>query len=598
MELAEGFENLEPYLIGTPRQFYVDQGKVYCLRKSCEDCSIKDECEIDSEQIQVNPIPHPRRAIGYEESSFLILLFKDGCSHTDLPSELWDNPYSDKSMYEANLHFILTNPKSKLRVLKGQIRYYGSIEEFEDSPYSEYFDTFDEYSPQHKVVALDYAAVEPRMSTICSKEPLWIEIFKGTPKPVVKEVEFSDLILDQTICDESNNSQEDIDAHRINLTVTFKEQKPHYLEYVNGSYFCFLDGELDKENFDTQCDKCNLQDNCSVVRELFKNVAGDWHSLNAEGLYGSEFIDGDKYQKKSLRKISKVVGLALCYGGTAWTVSKNMNETVEEADRKIASFFAKLSTLRFYMNSTKRKVVETGFVANLFNRIRDMRKWAHSQDPDRKQRRSDRGYAQRTALNHPIQSTCAELLKIAMIRVDEYVVEQGLNPLSGVAIPRLFDVPSISYRDFKLGELNSVHDEVVYMVHDDQFDKQICEVYKIMQTKDVVDFFGCGFDLELDCEYDNFRSWTAREAYLGSKIFFINKGSDLEALEPNTYLFNLDDLTPDLLDKINSYGDSNLSSASDFHLAVVDADSVFIHPNLFPPEFIQGLGLNFKLVNI
>ena len=231
-------------------------------------------------------------------------------------------------------------------------------------------------------------------------------------------------------------------------------------------------------------------------------------------------------------------------------------------------------------------------VANLFGRIRDVRKWSHSQASDYKQRKKDEGYAQRTALNHPIQSTCADLLKIAMIRVDDWIQEQGLNPLSGQAITNQL-LPQQSYRDFKAGELNSVHDEVVFLIHDELFDELICSIYEIMQTKDVVRALGGDFDLELDCEYDQYRSWTAQEAYLGSRIFFINSRMGNQSEDPpNAYVVNQEDLTCDLMERINTE-----PSRGEFHLAVEVENGQFgVHDQLFSSDFIEGLGIKYRKV--
>jgi DNA polymerase I-like protein with 3'-5' exonuclease and polymerase domains len=103
--------------------------------------------------------------------------------------------------------------------------------------------------------------------------------------------------------------------------------------------------------------------------------------------------------KKDLRNIGKIVGLALCYGGSNYTVSGNMNTNKEDAQNKIDSFFSKLSILNLYMIAAKNKVLEIGKVYNMFGRCRDVSKWAFSQNW------KDKAYAQRTALNHPIQST-------------------------------------------------------------------------------------------------------------------------------------------------------------------------------------------------
>lgn len=88
---------------------------------------------------------------------------------------------------------------------------------------------------------------------------------------------------------------------------------PYYIENINGILYCFLENEIDKNSFESQCEKCPLKDSCFSKKDFYKNVSGDWHSLNASGLYGEEFDKCvDKYIRKDLRGIAKIVGLALC----------------------------------------------------------------------------------------------------------------------------------------------------------------------------------------------------------------------------------------------------------------------------------------------
>ena len=183
------FEKLRPFLVGNPKQFIVCQGETYCLRKECEGCPYIGGCEFKEESIQVNPIEHPRRGIAFEKKSFLVLrLKKDLDFEKDVPKKLWDSEYSHLALDEINIHYILADQKSKFRVLKGQFRYYGSQEEFNASEYANYFTIFNSYEPKHYIMAMDLSAIEPRVSTIASREPLWIEIFKGKPKVVAKEI--------------------------------------------------------------------------------------------------------------------------------------------------------------------------------------------------------------------------------------------------------------------------------------------------------------------------------------------------------------------------------------------------------------------------
>jgi len=167
MEIKEEFKKFLPYLIGEPKQFLVDQGSLYCVAVSCDNCPHIDSCEHEDEQIQAEPITHSRRGLGFEEESFLVLRMKEHFTWSDVPKELWDNPYTPLSMDERNLHFILTPVGSKFRVLKGQVRFYGPTEEFVHTEYAEYFDIAQEYVPQHYVMSLDYSAQEPQSYDDC-----------------------------------------------------------------------------------------------------------------------------------------------------------------------------------------------------------------------------------------------------------------------------------------------------------------------------------------------------------------------------------------------------------------------------------------------
>lgn len=110
-----------------------------------------------------------------------------------------------------------------------------------------------------------------------------------------------------------------------------------------------------------------------------------------------------------------------CYGGSAWTVSRNMGETPEEAQEKIDAFFQELPDLLAYMFRAKRSAIETGYVKNLFGRLRSV-------VADIQQGRKGIGYAERTALNHPIQSTAGDLLKISTIRISDLIERKKWSP--------------------------------------------------------------------------------------------------------------------------------------------------------------------------
>lgn len=598
------FEELYPSLLGPAdaEQFIVNQGELYCIRPSCDGCPFAGKCEFVEEELPMAAVPHPRRGIGFEEKTFQILRFMEGHSFETLPKELWDNPYADKAYaHEANLHWAYTEPKTAtLHTLKGQVRFYGTAIDFYKSAYAEYFEIADTYEPIHHPVSLDYSAIEPRVSTLVSREPEWLKTFQGVPKAIFKEV-----ILDVSPVGKKNLG------------------KSNTVLQLNGRTYCFLKGEMDKEDYAAQCGKCLFKDNCTVKQEHLKRVPTDWHGVNTAGLYGPDFTEcTDKFRKKELRGIGKIVGLALTYGGSSFTVAGNMGCSKEEAQARIDNFFRALTVLNAYMKAAKQNVLRTGKVVNLFGRLRDVSDDAFPSNslPD-KERRKKQGYAQRTALNHPIQSTAADILKIGKIRADDYIRANGLSPIYENHLPRRFEkLPT--YRDLIATLASSIHDEVFYLIRTDRLDSVIPPLYIAMQLEDVLQKFQVGFSLELDCEFDQTRSWTAGTAFDTAHIYLLRHTQGLNGAalpgvpagagganptQPNLALINFEDITPELLHHLSAEAAKIAAASSEsgvphsddeslIELGVLHNGHYYLHGGKFPSMLLQSLGLAHRMV--
>lgn len=190
--IKKGLKDLEIVMVGTPKQFIVSQGETFCARDGCEGCPYDNNgCSYEESELESSLIPNARRGIGYEDRSFLVLKFKEGKSIADLPEELKTNPYDNLCLNPYNLHFLLWDDTKPFRIIKGQIRYYGDMQEFFSSDYCTFFDVVTKYRPKHKVFALDYSAIEPRVSTMVCREPQWLEVFRGKSKTIVNKVKFS-----------------------------------------------------------------------------------------------------------------------------------------------------------------------------------------------------------------------------------------------------------------------------------------------------------------------------------------------------------------------------------------------------------------------
>ena len=376
---------------------------------------------------------------------------------------------------------------------------------------------------------------------------------------------------------------------------------PSYIQKINGKTYCLLDGELDKNSFEFQCKKCDLKSKCKVVREYSKDIPSDWHGLNREALFsgrpdypkkreGNSYTPEEKEILSKYRDISKVVGLALTYGGSSYTVSDNMGIDIDSAQEVVDSFFKKLPDVKKYILFQHQNLLKTGKSYNLFKRTWDLSRWVFSKSPIEKERRQDLGYAKRVSLNHPIQSTSAEVLKISMIRVNEQIQTQNWSPLYGSVVPKT--IQGLSYRDFVCTMLLSIHDEEDFLIRSPDFDLVLPSLYRTLQVRDVIKSLGVDFLLEMDVEFDATRSFTATTKYPSAKVFLLNEiiPNMSQDQTPNILLVNLEDLTPETLHKLTETRESQ----GTLRVGVKAEHAVFICPCLSSGEELQNLGLKFS----
>ncbi len=113
-----------------------------------------------------------------------------------------------------------------------------------------------------------------------------------------------------------------------------------------------------------------------------------------------------------MRRSAKAVNFGIVYGQTAFGLAQQLGIDRREADRYIKSYFERYAGVKKFIDATIAEVRETGVARTLHGRLRPI--------PDMNSRNpSARGFAERTAVNTPLQGTAADLIKIAMIRLAE-----------------------------------------------------------------------------------------------------------------------------------------------------------------------------------
>ena len=142
----------------------------------------------------------------------------------------------------------------------------------------------------------------------------------------------------------------------------------------------------------------------------------DIHTLTAAEVFGVPpmLIDAEH------RRRAKAVNFGIVYGLSPFGLAQQLGIEQKEAKRFIEAYFERYAGVRTFIESTLEQARRDGFVRNLFGRKRPI--------PDLLSKNPNlRGFAERTAVNTPLQGTAADLIKIAMLRLDLEIRELGLQ---------------------------------------------------------------------------------------------------------------------------------------------------------------------------
>ena len=136
----------------------------------------------------------------------------------------------------------------------------------------------------------------------------------------------------------------------------------------------------------------------------------DIHRATAAEVFGGASGEVSAEQ----RRAAKAINFGLIYGMSAWGLGRQLGIGREEAQQYVDRYFDRYPGVRDFMDRTRRAAREQGYVETVFGR----RLYLPEINASNGQRRQ---YAERTAINAPMQGTAADIIKRAMIRVDEWL---------------------------------------------------------------------------------------------------------------------------------------------------------------------------------
>ena len=175
----------------------------------------------------------------------------------------------------------------------------------------------------------------------------------------------------------------------------------------------------------------------------------DIHATTASQMFDVPLdkMDGE------LRRRAKTINFGIIYGIGAYGLSQRLGIPFEDAKNYIAAYFEQYPGIKDYMDRAKAEAKEKGFVSTLYGRMCPTPE-IKSSNPAR------RGYAERAAINAPIQGTAADIMKRAMIQVDRALERSGLGARM----------------------LLQVHDELVFEVLEGEVEQTAALVKKTMEN--------------------------------------------------------------------------------------------------------------------
>ena len=184
------------------------------------------------------------------------------------------------------------------------------------------------------------------------------------------------------------------------------------------------------------------------LKELKKafNNNDDIHSLTASQVFGTEInkVDPD------MRRKAKAINFGIIYGISQYGLAKQINVSNVEAEEFLNSYFLKFPEIKEYMSETIKFCRKSGFVNNIFGRK------THITGINDKNF-NVRNFQERAAINAPIQGSASEIMRMAMIRLDDEINDKKNNNLK---------------------MLLQIHDELIFEVEE----KNIINSSKIIKT--------------------------------------------------------------------------------------------------------------------
>lgn len=353
----------------------------------------------------------------------------------------------EKDIYELAGHeFTINSPRQVGEVLFGELKLSEKVKKTKSGQYSTSEEVLRDLHSKHPIVQkiLDYRGLKKLLST-------YVEALPKLINPATGHIHTS---FNQAVTATGRLSSSNPNLQ--NIPVRGEDGREIRKAFIPEEGEIFFSADYSQIELRIMA---HLSGDEHMI-EAF-NAGHDVHAATAARIFHKDIKDISKDERRK----AKTANFGIIYGISAFGLAERMDVSRTEAKELIDSYFEMYPKIKDYISKAVDNAREKGYIETEFGRRRYL--------PDINSRNAVvRGYAERNAVNAPIQGTAADIIKIAMIRVQQRLDAEGC----------------------KARMMLQVHDELNFSVPVDEFDKVKRIVIEEMQGA-----YKMSVPLEADC---------------------------------------------------------------------------------------------------
>ena len=305
-------------------------------------------------------------------------------------------------IYElAGDRFNISSPKQVGDILFGKLKILEKAKKTKSGQYVTNEEVLQTLAGKHEIVAkiLDYRGVKKLLSTYVDALPKLIN-----PKTGRIHTSFNQAVT-------ATGRLSSSDPNLQNIPIRGEDGKEIRKAFVPDDGCLFFSADYSQIELRVMA---HLSGDERMIEAFIQGH--DIHAATAARIYQKDISEVDRDERTKAKRAN----FGIIYGITVFGLADRLNISREESKMLIDGYFDTFPKVRDYMEQSKAAAREKGYVETLFGRRRYL--------PDiNSQNATVRGFAERNAVNAPIQGTAADIIKLAMVRIDKRFEEEQIR---------------------------------------------------------------------------------------------------------------------------------------------------------------------------